>query len=134
MLSAKSHSLNEDECPISEEVLGKMHESNPAEAALVASDLPEAQRAQLAAFCYERRHLHHLGLIIASSCGIYHLRKAFGSAGNVVFRQSRRPEETIAEERRNAHQHISRPVSLATLAKPMLVESDDDQADADIAS
>ena len=136
MQTANKHTLNEEECPIPEDVLGHLHSSNPADAALVASNLPEAQRAKLAAFCYERRHLHHLGLMIASSCGIFHLKRAFGSAGAVVFQQSRKPEETIAEERRNSHQHFTKPVTLASFAAPGSVETEDDEpeTDTDIAS
>jgi len=118
MTASNVYHLNEEQCPISESILGQMHGSNPAEAAAVAADLPEPQRAQLAAFCYERRHLHHLGLLIASTCGQLVLRKAFGLAGDVVFKQSRRPDDTIAEERRNAHQAAPRPVTLASFVRP----------------
>ncbi len=120
--------LNEEQCPIPENILGQMHDSNPADAASIAKDLPEPQRAQLAAFCYERRHLHHLGLIIASTCGQVALRKAFGLAGDVVFKQSRKPNETIAEERRNSHQSAPKPVTLASFVRPE-DQDDDDEAD-----
>ncbi len=112
------HALNEEQCPVPEDVLGQMHSSNPTDAAEVAAKLPEHQRAQLAAFCYERRHLHHLGLIIASTCGLLALRKAFGLAGDVVFKQSRKPDDTIAEERRNTNHSTPKPVTLATFVRP----------------
>jgi hypothetical protein len=117
MTTSNAHSLNEEQCPIPENILGQMHHSNPADAAEVAADLPEAQRAQLAAFCYERRHLHHLGLVIASTCGRPALRKAFGLAGDVVFKQSRKPDDTIAEERQNANQATPKPVTLAKFVR-----------------
>lgn len=119
MTASNVHILNEEQCPVPENILGKMHSSNPADAAEVASKLPEPQRAQLAAFCYERRHLHHLGLTIASTCGQYALRKAFGLAGDVVYKQSRRPDETVAKERRNSNQMAPKPVSLATFVRPV---------------
>ncbi len=122
MTASKVHVLNEEQCPIPENVLGQMHEANPADAAEVASSLPEEQRAQLAAFCYERRHLHHLGLVIASSCGQLALRKAFGLAGDVVFKQSRKPEETVAKERRNSNYAAPKPVTLATFVRPVKEE------------
>jgi hypothetical protein len=58
-------------------------------------------------------------LLIASTCGQFALRKAFGLAGDVVFKQSRRPDDTIAEERRNAHQTAPKPVTLASFVRPM---------------
>ena len=118
MTASNVHVLNEEQCPVPEDVLGQMHSSDPVDAAEVASRLPEPQRAQLAAFCYERRHLHHLGLIIASTCGLFALRKAFGLAGEVVFRQSRKPDDTIAEERRNTNHSTPKPVTLATFVRP----------------
>jgi len=118
MTASNVHVLNEEQCPVPEDVLGQMHSSNPADAAVVASKLPEPQRAQLAAFCYERRHLNHLGLVIASTCGLLALRKAFGLAGDVVFKQSRKPEETVAEERRNTNHSTPKPVTLATFVRP----------------
>lgn len=124
MVAVKKHSLNEDPCPISESALGDLRESNPVEAIAVASELPEAQRARLAAFCYERQHLHHLGLMIASTCGLFHLKRVFGNGGEVIFRQSRDPHKTIAEQRRNSNQHFSKPVTLASLA-PHEVETED---------
>ncbi len=119
MTASNVHRLNEEQCPIPENILGQMHGSNPSEAAEVAAHLPEPQRAQLAAFCYERRHLHHLGLMIASTCSRFALRKAFGLAGDVVFKQSRKPDDTIAEERRNAHQLAPKPITLASFVRPV---------------
>ncbi len=119
MTASKVHALNEEQCPIPENILGQMHNTDPADAASVAAGLPEAQRAQLAAFCYERRHLHHLGLVIASTCGQLALRKAFGLAGDVVFKQSRKPDETMAKERRNANHAAPKPVTLASFVRPI---------------
>ncbi len=119
MTASNVYVLNEEQCPVPDEILGQMHSSNPSDAAEVASKLPEPQRAQLAAFCYERRHLHHLGLTIASTCGQYALKKAFGLAGDVVFKQSRKPDETVAKERRNSNHSVTKPVTLATFVRPI---------------
>ena len=125
MTATKADDLNEEPCPVPETILGQMHGSNPSDAAQIAARLPEAQRAQLAAFCYERRHLHQLGLLIASTCDRPALRKAFGLAGDVVFKQSRKPEETIAEERRHSSHTTPKPV---TLAKYVRAPSPDEKA------
>lgn len=114
MTASNIFKLNEEKCPIPEEILGQMHDANPATAAEVAASLPEPQRAQLAAFCYERRHLHKLGLMIASTCDRLALHKAFGLAGDVVYKQSRKPDETIAAERNNSSHAGLKPVTLAS--------------------
>ena len=55
-------SLNEDECPVPEALFRQVRGAEPPNAAMIASTLPQAQRARLAVFCYRKRHLHELGL------------------------------------------------------------------------
>ncbi|MEL6966493.1 MAG: hypothetical protein AAGM04_03845 [Pseudomonadota bacterium] len=98
MSPAQSHSLNEAAVPIPENLFGQMAQAEPKDAVEIAKKLPLANRARLAAFCYGRRHLNHLGLLIASTCDRMSLRRAMGMAGDVVFQQSRNVEETLAAE------------------------------------
>ena len=95
---ANTHSLNEQATPVSEDIFGRMASAEPKDAAAIAAELPLDQRARLAAFCYARRHTNHLGLLIASTCDRMALRRAMGMAGDVLFKQSRNVEETIAAE------------------------------------
>ncbi|MEE9314508.1 MAG: hypothetical protein V3V02_07645 [Rhizobiaceae bacterium] len=99
MSSAQTHSLNETSIPIPENLFGQLANAEPLDAVKIASELPLENRARLAAFCYSRRHLNHLGLLIASTCDRMALRRAMGTAGDVVFKQSRNVEKTIASER-----------------------------------
>ena len=46
-------------------------------------------RANLAAFCYGRAHLHDIGLTIAATCEFEELVAAAGSVGHFLFEQSR---------------------------------------------
>ena len=93
--------LNEEACPVPEVVLGKFQGSETPDAVEIAKSLPEAQRAQLAVFCYRKRHLHALGLYIAATCELNALLKAAGPGGEVIYKQSRDPEQTLEQERRS---------------------------------
>ncbi len=53
--------LNEDPCPITEQLFGQLRRASPPDAVEIAMTLPDPQRARLATFCYYRRHLHALG-------------------------------------------------------------------------
>ena len=99
MSRAQPHSLNEASVPISENLFGQLAQAEPADAVEIAKELPLENRVRLAAFCYARRHLNHLGLLIASTCDLMSLKRVMGTAGEVVYRQSRDVEKTIAAER-----------------------------------
>lgn len=114
MSAAQSHSLNETSVPIPENIFGQMAQAEPADAVEIAKQLPLDNRAKLAAFCYGRRHLNHLGLLIASTCDRMALRRAMGHAGDIVFKQSRDVESTLAAER--GRRAASTKITLATAA------------------
>ena len=109
--------LNERQCPVPDNVLAELHKSNPTDAALIASAIPETQRAQLAAFCYKRMHLSHLAIMIASSCSRIALETAMGRAGDVLFEQSRDPDKAIADLREATGVSVRKGISLATVGK-----------------
>lgn len=105
--------LNEEACPVPEDVLGEFQGSETPDAVEVAKSLPEVQRAQLAVFCYRKRHLHALGLFIASTCELNALLKAAGPGGEVIFKQSRDPEQTLEQERKSQSHSGPKPITLA---------------------
>ena len=88
--------LNEEPCPVPVQLFGKLHKSSPPDAAEIAKTLPEAQRARLAVFCYHRQHLRSLAFAIASTCERESLIKAAGGAGEVIFKQSRDPNQALS--------------------------------------
>jgi len=114
MSPAQSHSLNETAIPVPEILFGQLAQAEPVEAIEIARQLPCENRARLAAFCYARRHLNHLGLLIASTCDRMTLRRAMGTAGEVVYKQSRNVEKTLAAER--GKNSASSKITLATAA------------------
>ena len=126
--------LNEEACPVPEEVLGKFQGSETPDAVEIAKSLPEAQRAQLAVFCYRKRHLHALGLFIAATCELNALLKAAGPGGEVIYKQSRDPEKTLEQERRSQSQSGPKPITLAVGVQdaslvPMDQDDDEDGID-----
>ena len=127
--------LNEEACPVPEDVLGKFQGSETPDAVEVAKSLPEAQRAQLAVFCYRKRHLHALGLFIAATCELNALLKAAGPGGEVIFKQSRDPEQTLEQERKSQSHSGPKPITLAagvqdqSLVPVADVDDEDDEDD-----
>ena len=105
--------LNEDPCPVTEELFGQLRRASPPEAVEIAKDLPEPQRARLATFCYNRRHLHALGLMIASSCDRRALVDADGTVGDTIFHQSRDPDKTLSQEAPPSGSRPQKRISLA---------------------
>jgi len=91
-------SLNEDTGPIPESLFKELSRASAPNAVEIAAGLPEDQRARLAVFCYRKRHLHPLGLRIASTCSLDALLRAAGTGGEVIFNQSRDPDATLAKE------------------------------------
>ena len=64
-------------------------------------------------FCYNKRHLHALGLMIASTCERNILVEAGGRVGDTVFRQSRDPNKSLAAELQPPGYRAPKPISLA---------------------
>ena len=111
MTALKLVDLNEETCPINETELHRIRSGEPKDAVAVAASLPREKRAQLSRFCYERVHLHELGLRIAATCELPELEQAFGHAAKTVFAQSRDLDSIL--ERRSAGNGAS--ISLPTV-------------------
>ena len=116
MAFIKNSPLNEESCPVAVNTLGKLHRASHKDAVEVAEALPIKQRARLAAFCYKRRHLRPLGLLVASTCDKRTLVDILGYAGESLFEQSRDPQKTISVETQNRPHFSPKPVSVALVA------------------
>ncbi len=106
--------LNEDHGPTTDQLFGQLHRASPPDAVEIAKTLPEHQRAEIAAFFYNKRHLHALALMIASTCDRSALVKAGGSVGEAIFHQSRDPDKTLSKELQPLGSRPPKPVSLAS--------------------
>lgn len=113
------------------QIIEEVTSAGPADAVSVASTLPEAQRAILAQFCYGRRHLRHLGLLIAGTLSKQALMQTFGGAWEVIHRQAQDPEKTLASEKRPASEQSKRSISLATVGQAPVRSLEEDDLDLD---
>lgn len=117
MINSTNVQLNEENCPVPDDLFGQLRQASPKNAVEIAKSLSEPQRAQLAAFCYRRCHMHALGLMIASTCGCDALVAAAGASGNVIYDQSRDPEKTLSLDVKRPAYYEPKPVSLPVVAK-----------------
>ena len=92
-------SAQEEPCPVPDEMLGHLYRSNEARVAAMVGTLAAPQRAHLAIFCYHRGHLRDLGLMIARTCDLQTLVEVAGTAGSVLFDQSRQNAFAMTERR-----------------------------------
>ena len=117
MITSTNVQLNEERCPVPDDLFGQLRRASPQKTVEIAKSLREPQRAQLAAFCYKRCHLHALGLMIASTCGSNALVAAAGASGRMIYAQSRDPEKTLSLGVRKRAYYEPKPVSLAPVTK-----------------
>jgi hypothetical protein len=78
-----------DDCPVSLDVLGTLYRSDAEAVETLLADIPPATQARLATYLYGKSHLHSLGLRVASACTETDLVRVAGTAGAVLFAQSR---------------------------------------------
>ena len=126
---ARSYLARKEEVTVSSEIIEEVTSSGPADAVSVASTLPEAQRAILAQFCYGRRHLRHLGLLIAGTLSQQTLMNTFGGAWEVIHKQAQDPDKTLASEKRPASEQVKRSISLATVGQAPVSSVEEDDLD-----
>lgn len=104
---------NEDPCPIADDLFGEIRRATPPNVVKIANSLPTTQRAQLAMFCYNKRHLHTLGLVIAAGCDRQTLVNAGGRVGGMIFDQSRDADVSLPAEFGSTEPSAKKGISLA---------------------
>lgn len=102
-------------CPVPLETLGRLYRGEPHVLAETLARLSDGQRARLAVFCNARQHLRELGLRIAATCDEPSLVRIAGSAGSILFLQSRSTRRREEADPAPASP-LPRKVSLARLA------------------
>ncbi|WP_156386752.1 hypothetical protein [Aureimonas sp. Leaf454] len=103
---------NEAPCPVPLEMLSLLLRADAANTETIAMSLPVPQRAALAAFCYNRRHLRDLAFRLALHCDDRSLVRAAGTVGIVLYEQSRDP----AGQEDDQPRHRTKGISLARRA------------------
>ena len=118
-----SRDSDHDPCPVTDDLLGELYRANKnGLAELIATVSPDV-RAALALYCYRRGHMKGIGLAIASTCDLYDLETAGGTAGAALYARSR--EATPAAP--VASQYVARQkITLASgsLRKSLPIDED----------
>lgn len=116
---------------VSDEIIGRVYRAGPARAGEEVAALSGAQRANLAAFCYARSHLHEIGLAIAAGCELHELLDAAGKAGFMLHAQSRNhiPAAEAAPVTRKRAVTLARfaPMRAFTVIEGGLADVDEDE-------
>ena len=103
--------LEDEPCPVSDEMLGEMYRTSAHGLHELIATIPPTTRALLAVYCYRRAHLASIGIAIAATCEKDDLSALGGNAGAVLFERSR---ETPKPSSVDTHASGRRKITLAT--------------------
>jgi hypothetical protein len=104
--------LLEDElCPVADDVLGALYRTNAHGLNELIATVPPTARAMLAVYCYRRAHLASIGLAIAATCEKDDLAWFGGNGGVVLFERSREAPQSLPA---NGHANNRPKITLAT--------------------
>ena len=81
--------LEDEPCPVSDEILGELYRASPHGLNELISAVSPTARVLLAIYCYRRAHLSSIGLAIAATCNKDDLADWGGNVGVVLFERSR---------------------------------------------
>ena len=81
--------LQEEICPISEQLLFSLYDAAKRGLPVPVSDVPKDRRSSVALFCYRRSHLENAALAVAATCDEEDLVDAGGLLGRTLFLKSR---------------------------------------------
>ena len=81
--------LEDEPCPVPDEILGKMYRASAHGLNELIATVSPTARVLLAVYCYRRAHLASIGLAIAATCDKDNLADWGGNAGAVLFERSR---------------------------------------------
>jgi hypothetical protein len=103
--------LEDEPCPVADEMLGKMYRASAHGLNELIATVSPAARALLAVYCYRRAHLASIGLAIAATCEKDDLASSGGKAGAILFERSREATQSLSFD---AHATGRRKITLAT--------------------
>jgi hypothetical protein len=116
--------LEDEPCPVSDELLGDLYRASAHGLnELIATVSPKA-RALLAVYCYRRAHLASIGLAIAATCEKDDLAWFGGNAGTVLFDRSREAPQLSPT---NGYANSRQKITLATTPIRQLSSNVDEQ-------
>jgi hypothetical protein len=103
--------LEDESCPVSDELLGALYRANAHGLNELIATVPSKVRALLALYCYRRAHLASIGLAIAATCEKSDLAWFGGNAGSALFDRSREAPQLPPT---GGHTNSRQKISLAT--------------------
>jgi hypothetical protein len=122
MLPALHVPLEEELCPVADQMLGEMYRASAHGLNELIATVSPTARALLAVYCYRRAHLVSIGLAIAASCEKDDLTALGGNAGAMLFERSREaPQASLPDVRANGR----RKITLATEPLPLPLRRQD---------
>ena len=117
--------LEDEPCPVSDELLGTLYRTNEHRLNELISTVPPKARALLAVYCYRRAHLASIGLAIAATCERDDLAGFGGNAGEVLFNRSREaPQSSSANGSANRRRKITLATEPIRQLRPFVDEED----------
>jgi hypothetical protein len=116
--------LEDEPCPVTDEMLGKMYRSSAHGLDELIATVSPTARALLAVYCYRRAHLASIGLTIAATCEKDDLASSGGNVGAVLFERSR---EALQSSSTDAHATGRRKITLATVPLRQLRAIEDEK-------
>ena len=123
------HMLDDEICPIGDELLGELYSASKHGLPSLAATVPPHVRVMLALYCYRRSHLHAMGLAIAASCDEDDLVREGGRVGAMLFARSRETQQPHPISPQPASR---RKITLASGPLRNMAVSDDEPDDEEI--
>jgi hypothetical protein len=114
--------VEDERCPVADQMLGEMYRASPHGLNQLISTVSPTARALLALFCYRRAHLASIGLAIAATCEKDELTGFGGNAGAALFERSREASKSPLIDFRGR-----RKISLPTAPTRQLSPTDGDE-------
>jgi hypothetical protein len=108
-----------DDHVVPDELVGRLYRAGENAVLELTATFSPRQRANLAAFCYRKAHMHGIGLAIAATCDQDTLMQVLGTAlGTVLFSQSReRPEPVRAPGSNRQKVTLAKVTNLSPMAE-----------------
>jgi hypothetical protein len=121
-----------DDNEVPDELVGRLYRAGETAVHELTGTFSPRERANLAAFCYRKTHLHRIGLAIAATCDQDTLMQVLGTAlGTVMFGQSReRPEPARAPGPHRPKITLAKLTSLNS--RTVVVDDEVDDPDEDL--
>jgi|SRR5208282_2620887 len=116
--------LEDEPCPVSDEMLGAMYRASAHGLSELIATVPPRARALLAVYCYRRAHLASIGLAIAATCEKDDLTWLGGNAGAALFERSREAPQSYPDVRANGRRKIT--LATAPLRQSSTIADEED--------